>query len=97
LLLLFINENIFTAKTPINLPLWLLISSLKRNLKRELIVTYLKIEGLKIKLMFNKNVIKLRDNKEYIKEAVNIIVILYIKQRYNYKNNMLAYLKVFLN
>jgi len=29
--------------------------------------------------MFNKNVIKLEDNIEYIKEAVDTIVILYIK------------------
>jgi len=47
--------------------------------------------------MFNKNIIKLRDNKKYIKEAVNIIVILYIKRGYNYKNNVLVYFKVFLN
>ena len=47
--------------------------------------------------MFNKNVIKLGDNKEYIKEAANTIVILYIKQGYNYKDNVLAYLKASLN
>jgi len=29
--------------------------------------------------MFNKNVIKLGDNKEYIKEAVDTMVILYAK------------------
>jgi len=29
--------------------------------------------------MFNKNIIKLEDNEEYIKEAVDTIVILYIK------------------
>ena len=29
--------------------------------------------------MFNKNVIKLGDNKEYIKEAIDIVAILYIK------------------
>ena len=29
--------------------------------------------------MFNKNVIKLGDNKEYIKEAADIMAILYIK------------------
>ena len=32
-----------------------------------------------MELMFNKNVIKLGDNKEYIKEAVDTIVILYVK------------------
>ena len=58
---------------------------------------YLKVGGLKIELIFNKNVIKLEDNKEYIKEAVNAIAILYIKRGYNYKDNMLAYLKASLN
>ena len=29
--------------------------------------------------MFNKNVIKLGNNKEYIKEAIDTIAILYIK------------------
>ena len=47
--------------------------------------------------MFNKNIIKLGDNKEYIKEAVDTIVILHIKRGYNYKDNMLAYLKASLN
>jgi len=35
-----------------------------------LMVAYLKVGGLKIELIFNKNIIKLGDNKEYIKEAV---------------------------
>jgi len=39
----------------------------------------LKVGGLKVELMFDKNIIKLKDNEEYIKEAVNAIVILYIK------------------
>ena len=47
--------------------------------------------------MFNKNVIKLGDNKEYIKEAANTIAILCIKQGCNYKDNILAYLKASLN
>jgi len=47
--------------------------------------------------MFNKNVIKLGDNKEYIKEAIDAIVILYIKQGYNCKDNIPAYLKASLN
>ena len=42
-------------------------------------VTYLKIKGLEVKLIFNKNIIKLEDNIKYIKEAVNTIVILYAK------------------
>ena len=43
------------------------------------IVTYLMAKGLKVQLIFNKNTIKLGDNKKYIKEAINTIVILYIK------------------
>ena len=48
-------------------------------------------------MLFNKNVIKLGDNKEYIKEAVDAIVILCAKRGYNYKDNILAYLKASLN
>ena len=47
--------------------------------------------------MFNKNVIKLGDNEEYIKEAVDTIAILRAKRGYNYKDNILAYLKASLN
>jgi hypothetical protein len=47
--------------------------------------------------MFNKNVIKPGDNKEYIKEAVDTIVILRVKQGYDCKDNILAYLKASLN
>jgi len=47
--------------------------------------------------MFNKNVIKLEDNKEYIKEAADTIVILRIKRGYNYKDNIPAYFKASLN
>ena len=47
--------------------------------------------------MFNKNVIKLGDDKEYIKEAVDAIVMLRVKRGYNYKDNVLAYLKASLN
>jgi len=64
---------------PAGSPLWLPISSLKRNLKRGPIVTYLEVGGLGVELIFNKNVIKPGDNKEYIKEAVDTIVIPYIK------------------
>jgi len=60
-------------------------------------VVYLKVGKLKIKIIFNENVIELEDNKEYIKEAIDIIVILYIKRGYNYKNNMLVYFKASLN
>ena len=77
--LLFINKSILIVKTPAGSPLRLLISSLRRNLKRGLTVTYPKIKGLKVELIFNKNIIKLEDNKEYIKEAINTITILHIK------------------
>ena len=60
-------------------------------------VAYLDIEGLEVELIFNKNVIKLGDNKEYIKEAVDTIVMLRTKRGYNYKDNVPAYLKVSLN
>jgi len=79
LLLLFINKNIFIVGTPIGLTLRLLVFFLKRYLKKGLIVAYLKVKRLKVKLIFNKNVIKLGDNKEYIKEAINIIVIFCVK------------------
>ena len=55
------------------------------------------LEGLGVKLIFNKNVIKLEDNIKYIKEVVNIIVILRAKQRCNCKDNILVYLKMSLN
>ena len=79
LLLLSINKSILAARTPISSPPWLLVSSLRRNLRRGLTVTYLEVGGLGVELIFNKNVIKLGDNKEYIKEAANTIVILRVK------------------
>ena len=42
-------------------------------------VTYLEVGGLGVELIFNKNVIKLGDNKEYIKEAADTIVMLRVK------------------
>ena len=77
--LLSINKSILTARTPISLPPRLLVSSLRRNLRRGLIVAYLEVGGLGVELIFNKNVIKLGDNKEYIKEAANTIAILRVK------------------
>jgi len=47
---------------PTSLPLRLLISSLRRNLRKRLIVTYLEVGGLGVELIFNKNVIKPGDN-----------------------------------
>ena len=75
----------------------MLVFSLKRNLKRGLIVTYLEVGRLRVKLIFNKNIIKPGHNIEHIKKAVDTIVILYIKQKYNCKDNILTYLKVSLN
>ena len=48
-------------------------------------MTYPKVEGLGVELIFNKNVIKLGDDKEYIEEAIDTIVILRVKRGYNYK------------
>ena len=42
-------------------------------------VTHPIVKELGIQLIFNKNTIKLGDNKKYIKKAVNIIAMLYIK------------------
>ena len=95
--LLFINESILAAGTPTSLLLWLPISSLRRNLRRGLIVTYPEIGGLGVELIFNKNVIKLRDNKEYIKEAIDAVAILHAKQRCDCKDDILAHLKASLN
>ena len=67
------------AKTPASLLLRLLISSLRRNLRRGLIITYPKMKKLGVELIFNKNIIKLGDNKKYIKKAVNIMAILRAK------------------
>ena len=60
-------------------------------------VTYLDIGGLGVELIFNKNIIKLGDNKEYIKEAADTIAMLRIKRGCNYKDDVLAYLKASLN
>jgi len=61
------------------LPLRLPVSLLRRNLKRGLIITYPEVGGLGVALIFNKNVIKLGDNKEYIKEAADTIAVLRVK------------------
>ena len=74
-----INESIIIARTPISSPLRLIVSSLRRNIRRGIIVAYLEVGGLGVELMFNKNIIKLGDNKEYIKEAVDAIAMLRIK------------------
>jgi len=92
-----INESILAARTPIGLPPRLLVFSLKRNLRRELMVTYLKVGGLEVELIFNKNIIKPKDNKEYIKETVDTIAILRLKRGCDYKDNVLAYFKASLN
>ena len=62
-----------------SLSLYLLIPSLKRNPRVGLTVAYLKVGGLGVQLIFNKNIIKLGDNKEYIEEAINTIAMLCIK------------------
>ena len=92
-----INKSILIARTPISSPPRLLVSSLRRNLRKGLIVTYLEVGGLGVELIFNKDVLKLGDNIEYIKEAIDAIVMLYAKRGYNYKGDVLAYLKTSLN
>ena len=77
--LLSINESILAAKMPASSPLQLLVFSSRRNPRRGLTITYPEVEGLGVKLLFNKNIIKPGDDEEYIKEAVNAIAILYIK------------------
>ena len=79
------------------MPPRLLVSSLRKNLRKGLIVAYLEVGGLGVELIFNKNVIKLGDNKEYIKEAANTMAILRVKRGCNCKDDVLAYLKASLN
>jgi len=74
-----INKSILAAGTPIGLPPQLPVSSLRRNPRRGLAVTYPEVGGLGVELLFNKNVIKPGDNKEYIKEAADAVVILRAK------------------
>ena len=88
--LLPINKNILTARTPASSPPRLLILSLRRNPRRGLTIAYPKVGGLGVELIFNKNVIKPGDDKEYIKEAIGAIVILRVKRGYNYKDNVLV-------
>ena len=42
-------------------------------------VTYLEVGGLEVELIFNKDVLKLGDNIEYIKEAADTIAMLRTK------------------
>jgi len=63
----------------VGLPLWLLVLSLRRNLRRGLMVTHLEVGGLGVELMFDKNIIELGDNIEYIKKAVSAVIILRAK------------------
>ena len=78
-LLLFINESILAARMPVSLPPWLLVFSSRRNPRRGLTVTHPEVGGQRVESLFNKNVIKLGDNKEYIKKAVDTIAVLYTK------------------
>jgi len=77
--LLSINKSILAARTPVGSPPRLLVSSLRRNLRRGLIITYPEVGGLGVELIFNKNIIKPGDNIEYIKEAINAIAVLRVK------------------
>ena len=93
----FINKSILVAGMPAGLFLQLLISSLKRNPKRGLVVTHPKIGGLGMESMFNKNVIKPRDDEEYIKKVTDTMAMLCAKQECDCKDDMLVHLKASLN
>ena len=95
--LLSINESILIVGTPIGSPPWLLVPLLRRNPRRGLIIAYPEVGGLGVELMFNKNIIEPGDNVEYIKEAVDTIAVLRAKRGCDYKDNVLAHLKVSLN
>ena len=77
--LLFINKSILVDGTPVGLPLQLLVFSSRKNLRRGLAVTYLEVGGLGVESLFNKNIIELRDDEEYIKEATDTVAILHVK------------------
>ena len=96
-LLSSIDKSILVAGTPVGSPLQLPVSSLRRNLRRGLTVTYPEVGGLGVELIFNKNVIEPGDNEEYIKETIDTMVILRLKQGCDYKDNILAYFKASLN
>jgi len=42
-------------------------------------VSYLEVGGLGVQLIFNKNIIKPGDNKEYMEKAINVVAILCAK------------------
>ena len=71
--------------------------SLRRNLRVGLTTTHPEIGGLGIELIFNKNIIKPGDNKEYIEEAADAIIILHAKQGCDCKGDVPAHLKISLN
>jgi len=77
--LLSINKTILAAETPVGSPLWLPVFSLRRNLRRGLIVAYPEVGGLGVESLFNKNIIKPGDDKEYIKKAADAMAILRAK------------------
>ena len=60
-------------------------------------VAHPEIGGLGVELFFNKNIIKLGDDEEYIKEAIDTMAILCVKWGCNCKDNILAYFKASLN
>jgi len=95
--LLFINESILAAGTPVGSPPRLLVSLLRRNLRRGLMIAYPEVGGLGVELMFDENIIEPGDDVEYIEEAVDVVVVLRAKRGCDCKNDVLAYLKVSLN
>ena len=60
-------------------------------------VTYPEVGGLGVELIFNKDILKLGDNIEYIKEAADAMAMLHTKRGCDYKGDVPAYLKTSLN
>ena len=77
--LLSINKSILAARTPAGSPPCLLVSSSRQNPNVGFAIDHLEVKGLGVQLIFNENIIKPGDNKEYIKEAADIVVMLCAK------------------
>ena len=51
----------------------------KKKPKKGLTIAYLEVKELRVKLIFNENIIKLKNDVEYIKEAADAVAILCAK------------------
>ena len=95
--LLSINKSILAVGTPVGLPLWLPVFSLRRNPRRGLTIAHPEVGGLGVESMFDENVIKPGDDVEYIEEAADTVAILRAKRGCDCKDDVLAHLKASLN